>query len=378
MALLDAARPFLTLDDLLTAAQASLDDVLGVVTQLVSLRSRDVVVVCGSAQEGLATSRSDIDVIVLTDSGEILEVIGSGRLESCRGLRLDIRAFDRNAFEALARQVGAWRDGGGAVGGVGRFTDADRKLLFRVVGGAPLWNAGQIAAWAAMVDLEALRRIKIARAVWLGQAGQVDLAGFAEDRDWPSLVYSARDLVGHVFDAILAIHGEANPSTKWRPRLLSRLPSNWFDPFPGPRPGLDAVEVYGAFQQVPSTARPAACLDYARRVAVLARRVIPVAEAAPRPEPAGASGTWRKAGRVGALACLDLDVSLRWVDGGFALFRAHAGGATARLDWPAFEVLSYFDGVSTVSDIPSAEQAFVEEIMALVRLADFARTWTPA
>lgn len=365
---------YFALDDFLSATGVSHEKLLVAIVGALPIEDDDAVLLSGSVTERLATSYSDIDVLVVTRHSHVLGAIDNGKFLNFRGLRLDVKAVAIDEVDHHIARVSEWIDSGANSTKVNQFGFQDMVLLLRLTTSVSLRANEAVQGWKQRSLMSDLSTVKLADAVRSFETGQVDLVGLAADQDWSSLVYNASRVLDYGFDAVLAGFGEPNRSPKWRPRLLRRLPVHWADGISGQRIFGNAVDFLFQLSRPPTTLNAQSCLAYACKIVTWVRRAVPSAHAGFRPPtlPTPQQAISIPETPTTPLPCLDLDVSVRWTGSVFEVFRAQARKDPIRLDWKQFDILAHFDGQSP-TQLEHYPQEEVDQILSLVRWAGLAR-----
>jgi hypothetical protein len=346
------------LEQFLQAGGADLAALVEQVDATVSIEPGDYLLVVGSLVEGLGTTRSDLDLLLITSRpedrlpGEEEKALVAGRCLA------DVRILPRTELDALLARLDAWRRQPWDLRHAVRFSQAERVLLHRLLHG-PLVAHGADADPGAVPRPagQAVARLKLHVARHLARTVQVDMAGHRDGEDAASLVYAAQDLLGHAVDALTAAHGLTNPNPKWRGRLLRELPGDWQAPL-GIRPtGESAQDAVWRLHRAPERPEMAAALGHALRITAFTRAVVLWAERRlVRRHPAPPlAGTWPARNGGAPLPHLDLDVDVVPGDGGGAqAARLNAFGTPLQLSPRELALALLFDGATTPNEAEAA------------------------
>ncbi|HEX2091046.1 MAG TPA: hypothetical protein VHG28_01540 [Longimicrobiaceae bacterium] len=344
------------LDQFLDAGGADLPALVAKVDSTIGLRPDDFLLVIGSLVEGLGTSRSDLDLLLITprpdhllpEEDEIALVVGR-----CLA---DVRVLPLAELEKLLARLDRWSSEPWAVSHATRFTLQERVLLHRLLHGRLILHSERSDPAAVPRPAEeTVARLKLHVARHLSRTVQVDMAGHRDAGDPASLVFAAQDLLGHAVDALTAGHGLTNPNPKWRSRLLEWVPADW-EAALGIRPsGRSAAELVWQLHRAPERPEMGAALEHALRITAFARAVFVWAErrlvraSAVDADPP----SWPRLERHPTdtlLPHLDLDVDFLLADGGALVARLNSFGTPLRLSPPEFALALLFDGVTTARE----------------------------
>ena len=367
----------MTLDEFCHARGVDLAALPADVDTAIGLDPHDMLLVTGSLAEGLGDARSDVDLLLITPRAE-------GRLPTRDEIALvagqtvvDVRILRTGWLDELLARFDEWRRAPWDIVHAAPFDLADRVLLHRLAHARTLWNdASRLAPRPAK---EGLARLKLHVARQMSRTVQVDLAGHAETGDYESLVFAAQDLLGHGVDALVAGYGFSNPHQKWRPRLLSLLPSDW-DASVTLRPeSATAVERVWQLHRAPERPEARECLEHALRVSSFARAMFAWAERrAGLAAPAAVEHAWDRLPVSRAeppLPYLDFDVDFAFSDEQVAVGRLNGFGDALRLSAGEFELALLCDGTTTAREAESvlAGRADALDLMARLAAAEFVR-----
>lgn len=348
------------LEQFLHAGGADLQGLVAQLDSAVTLGAEDVVMAVGSLVEGLGTSKSDLDLLLITPRPEhLLPAAQEVALVVGRCLA-DVRILPRSQLEVLLAQLDKWQRGPWDVKNAAKFAQADRVLLHRLLAGRFVPHRERSEPGAVpRPEAEALCRLKLHVARHLSRTVQVDMAGLRDSGDARSLVYTAQDLLGHAVDALTAAHGLTNPNPKWRSRLLDALPDDW-EASLGIRPsGETAAERVWRLHRAPEQPEQPAALEHALRITAFARAVFVWAERRlVRGQPASGSPlSWPVLERHPSdtpLPYLDLEVDFLLEEGGGQVARLNSFGTPLRLSADEFALALQLDGTLTAREAEAA------------------------
>jgi len=256
----------------------SLADVVRFANARLPLRADDVLLAVGSLVEGLASDKSDLDLLLLTrrDGSELPE---DGNIGWTAGRCLvDMRVVEWSRIDDLVGRLKHWTGRAWNVTRAPKFTIDERTLLHRLWSGVRLeWDDGEVPPHPHP-EAHELERLKLHVARQDARTIQVDMSGLHSAGDHRSLAFAAFQLMGNALDGLLASQGLTNPLLKWRSRLLERVPDAW-----GARAGLSdgsrpVGEVVWDRMRFPAHADAAAVERYAYGCAAFARAAFAAAE----------------------------------------------------------------------------------------------------
>lgn len=345
----DAAAPaVVSLEEHLAQRGTDLSAVLVHVRERTGIGPGGALLAVGSLVEGLGTTKSDLDLLLVTSRHEALAsdvvtlVVGKSVV--------DMRVLRWAALDDLVGRLRAWAELPWDVNHAVKFSIDDRTLLHRVRNGRLLEGDPALIA-ARAPDHTELCRLKLHVARQASRTILVDMVGYRESGDHRSLAFGAQEVLGHAIDALVAAHGNSNPLLKWRARLLASLARDWEEALDVPPTGRSASERVWELQRLPAASDPEACSLHASRITCFARAVFAWSErrlaradlppASPRrpvePEPVAPSDE-------APLPMIDYDVDVWLVDGGGALGRLNEFEEPVMVSADELAMLLLFDG----------------------------------
>jgi hypothetical protein len=191
----------------------------------------ETVLLVGSIVDGLGTSSSDINLLIIGDRGlDATLVFGESGFEQSvarlpQGRRVTTEYWRAEDVERLQRRlstVGVAIYEPSRLHQIEYFSDLELRLLHRLRTGLVLTNPLRAEQWRQAMEVETLPNYLLLH--WAGayQAMRDDAWAQAEDGDGLSAWWMARAALDYLGAAMLASVGETNPYSKWRPRLLQR------------------------------------------------------------------------------------------------------------------------------------------------------------
>lgn len=342
--------------ELLRLRGTDLPSVLAAVEASVGLHAGDALLAVGSLVEGLGTSKSDVDLLLITprEPGALPARDELG-LVAGRCL-IDLRILGAAWIDDLLGRLRAWGQAPWDVTHPVTFTLDERSLLHRLLHGRVLGEVAAAQLAARLPSRAALARLKLAAARQLARTIQVDLVGYRESGDHRALVFAAQELLGHAVDALAAGHELTNPTAKWRPRLLDRLPAGWARALVRRPTELTAGQELWRLHRAPEEPRAQPALAHAFRITAFARAVFAWAEGrlVGPSFAARAPGAWpaaleRRAGEA-VLPCLDFDVDFVLGEDRVMLARLNEFGEAVELSPRELTLALLCDGVTTVRE----------------------------
>lgn len=332
-------------------------DLPSVITQVnaeVGLRAGDVLLAVGSLAENMGTSRSDLDLLLITDRPKNklpavnhLPVIVGGCL-------MDVQLWRMAEFEDLLAQFQAWAQTPWQVSHAVNFNVEARSLLHRLIHCRVLKEDKQERIMKGLPSRRDLARLKLHVARHLSRTVQVDMAGYREVGEYETLMFAAQELLGHATDALLAGYEMTNALAKWRSRLLGLLPADW-DRSLGIRPtGLTAQQHVWNLHRAPERPDKKSVLEHAFRITTFARVAFLWAELRLVQNSIKTELTkWHRvpmSPRAAKLPCLDFDVDFFMGDDRFFLARLNEFAEPIEVSPREFRLALLFDGKTTISE----------------------------
>lgn len=341
------------LDDFLTMRGTTLPHVVEKARSSLTLGTNDCLFAAGSLVEGLGTTKSDVDVLWLTELDPKLIPPAEDLTWVVGRCLVEVQAVALSTLNELLSRLQAWSRLAWDTTHDAKFSFDERKLLHRFLHARPLHGDAAHLKPAA----DDLTRLKLHVARQYSRTIQVDMVGNRDAGDLRSLVYAAQELLGHAVDALTAGYGFTNPIPKWRSRLLDQIPAGWERTLPIRAEGLTASEKVWQLHRAPERSDEQLALDYAFRISAFARAVFAWAEMrlVSREESIDRSVfSHQSTGRV--LPHLDFDVDFRIIEGRVFMGRLNEVGEPVELSPPEFAVALLCDGVTTVTDAEPVKQ----------------------
>lgn len=340
------------LKQFLQAGEADLAELVAQVDATLSIQPGDYLLVVGSLVEGLGTTRSDLDLLLITSRPEHLLPDEKEKALVAGRCLADALILPRAKLDTLLDQLSNWRRQPWDLRHAVRLSQSERVLLHRLL-------YGQLVAHGEGADPnalprpsgEAVARLKLHVARHLARTVQVDMAGHRDGGDPASLVYAAQDLLGHAVDALTAAHGFTNPNPKWRGRLLRDVPDDWQAPL-GIRPTSEsAADAVWRLHRAPERPDMASTLEHALCITAFARAVFLWAEhRLVHRQPVPPPSPWPARNGGAPLPHLDLDVDVVLADGGGHVGRLNAFGTPLPLSAHELRLTLLFDGTTTAAE----------------------------
>lgn len=345
------------LEDFLKLRGTTLSHVVEKARSSLALAADDCLFSAGSLVEGLGTTKSDVDLLWLTEldpksippAEQLTWVVGRCLVE--------VQAVTLSALRELLSRLKTWARLPWDTTHDAKFSFDERKLLHRFLHARPLHGDASHLNPSA-VDLT---RLKLHVARQYSRTIQVDMVGNRDAGDLRSLVYAAQELLGHAVDALTAGYGFTNPIPKWRSRLLDQIPAGWERSLPIRPEGLTASEKVWQLHRAPERSDEQVVLDHAFRISAFARAVFAWAEMrlvnGSRDELIDQS-LFNPQSTGHELPYLDFDVDFRIIDGRVFMGRLNEVGEPVIL-WPhEFAVALLCDGVTTVTETEPVRRLF--------------------
>jgi hypothetical protein len=343
----------MNVDEFLSLKGADRASLVASADSITGLEGDDVLLAVGSLAEGIGTTKSDMDLFLVTSRDisygpqEIVSWVVGKCIVDCRVLPL---AY---VGELLAR-LEEWSQSPWNVMKPADFTYEQLLLLHRLSAGLLLapHDAGGVAA--IRPARRQVARLKLHAARHMARTYQVDMAGLRDARDYRSLMLAAQELLGHSVDGLLAAFLQTNPTPKWRSRLLETLPADWEGRLVRRPTGCSASQAFWRLHRVPEEADEKSSLDYACRIATFSRAVFWWAESQlvggmPRVEPYRWPDIVSQPGDL-PLPHLEFDVDFLIAADGVAVARLNELGESVRLRSEDFLLMLLFDGATTARE----------------------------
>ncbi|QDM15063.1 hypothetical protein FNL55_03195 [Tardiphaga sp. vice352] len=319
-----------------------------------SIGEDDVLLAVGSLAEGLGTTKSDVDLILITPREELARVSPDEVVSWVSGTCIiDMRILPRTQVVSIIDRIESWSRSAWNVTRAADFTANELLLLHRLYAGTLLWprDAEADHVSSSRPACANIARLKLHVARHMARTIQVDMVGYRDAGDHRSMVFAAQELLGHAVDGFLAGFHLTNPTPKWRSRLLERLPVDWGERLMLRPTGLSASELVWQLHRAPAAPTKKLALDHACRIATFARSAFTWAEC----ELIGGAETkfdrykWPASVRRGGtpLPNLELDVDFCLMEDGVAVARLNELGASLKLSFAEFAMMLLFDNTTT-------------------------------
>lgn len=370
----------------------SVSDLKAAIDATIRCEPEDVLIVTGSLVEGIGNVHSDVDVFLVT--GRDLGSLSVGPIipVPCGDRAIDVEWRDPAEFDALCDSVRH------AAAGDDRLalcvSQGDLNFLHRVAVGRPLCDLATFNRFRARLDVDALRRVAMKRAIAEIGALQIDVVGLSRARDDATLLWALRRILSWTAQTLISAVGDTSSSEKWRLRKLRCVQSAG-----GPWAALagavaDLFVDLACARELPGDAR-----SVAARIVSLTNVVVPLAQAGRTPADTLADAfVYRGATRTGWSQCTEsggvrlphaaADLTVRW-DGSRYVARRVFGDAELVLNSVSLYLLVAFDGCRDAADVARSlaeaagvgletSRAAVEDFTYLLesaRLADRPSEW---
>lgn len=345
----------MNMDEFLRLKGADLSAIIALVDSTVGLGAGEVLLAVGSLAEGMGTSKSDLDLLLITPRGE-------SSLPSRREVPLvvgrcliDVRILRLVEFEELLTSFETWLQSPWDVTNAVDFTLDERTLLHRVLHGRVLHKGKRERVTTRIPSRRDVARLKLQVARHASRTIQVDMVGYREVGDYRTLVFAAQELLGHAVDALLAGYQLTNPLIKWRSRMLGSMPSDWQQSLMVRSTGLTAEEQMWRLHRAPVRPDKKLALEYAFRITTFARAVFVWAElhlmkgSVLKRNPAVCPRMERNP-RDPPLPYLDFDVDFFLAEGRVIIARLNEFDKTLKMSPREFALTLLFDGTTTARE----------------------------
>lgn len=355
---LACAEVVIGIDDFLRSGNTSRAEVIAAIESQVELGRDDVLLAAGSLAEGLGTGKSDLDLFLITArdaaSGERDEIILAA------GSRLvDLRILSRRRVAGLLGRLRDWGLAQWDPSEAASFSHDERVLMHRLAHGLD-WTSpsrGALPGDSFRPPLHELSLLKLHVARHAARTVQVDLEGYRQAGDYRTMAFAAQKLLGHAVDGLLAGHHLTNPISKWRSRLLARLPDDWEAELSCRRLGSSAPDLYWRLQKFPDWP-DGRVIPYAERILAVSRAIFLWAEMTLLGLPVRLGRTSFRRTRSGSPdvplppLLADVDFSLRPT--GAMAARLNEFAEVLHLSFEELSMALLFDGITTSGEAARA------------------------
>lgn len=262
--------------DLMTFLDSKMTDLETVVYQAkksIDIHDDEMLMVVGSLVEGLGTSKSDLDLLLLSKRTPA-ELPSNEHFNWVSGKCLvDLWILSKPYVDDLLKRFSDWCASPWDATDTATFDLPQRTLLHRIANG--IWLApedNESDEPYRRPDIVDISRLKLHVARHEARTVQVDMAGLVDSKDYRTLAFAAVQLAGLAIDAVLAGHQLNNFTLKWRSRLLDDVPSAW-SPQVNPTLRGPVGSVIWNLLRFPETYAAEDILPFAHRIAAYARAV---------------------------------------------------------------------------------------------------------
>lgn len=335
------------LNEFLASKGTSLAEVFAQAERSVPIGEDDMLLAVGSLVEGLGTTKSDVDLLLLTRR-TAADLPAEDHVTWVSGKSLvDMQILPGPVIEDLLDRFRAWSEAPFDPTDFAPFKLEQRTLLHRIAVSPRLARDAADEEPYKRPSRRALARLKLHVARHEARTVQVDMTGLRVAGDYRSLAFAATQLMGLAIDAILAGHLITNFTPKWRSRLLEDVPDDWQAGL-GPRRGGSAGAEIWRLLRFPESWDASETLPFALDVSAYARAAFAWAEetllgtgdsaAAPATPPAP------EAGAGDPLPHLDFDVDYSFAGADARLGRLNEFDAPLRLSRAELAAALLFDG----------------------------------
>jgi hypothetical protein len=342
------------LEAFLEHKNTSLQEVMATAKERGKLSDDDIVIIVGSLSEGLATLKSDIDLILITerDASEISDKKNiAWMIDECL---VDMEIMPLQEVRQLTDRFQAWCEGGWDKTFSAGFSQDERKLLHRYLNGVFLEDGDGVKRRKIVTyDAAQLAKLKHHSARHVGRTIQVDMVGHELNQDYRSLAYAAHELLGHAIDSLLAAHYLTNPLVKWRSRLMDRMAGTGISQLNENYEGQSLSALVWYLYEMPScepqaiTTKVTEVTHFCRLMFLYAELTLVYPEALSKFHRIRSHAGVSEEEKIGQrLPRLKLDVDFHIDDDSIYVGRLNEPGAAIELNPIEFSLLLQFDGVT--------------------------------
>jgi len=345
----------MNIDEFLSLRGTDISAVMTEMRETVGLGTGDVLLAVGSIVEGLGTSKSDLDLMLITPRDESsLSARDSLTLVVGRCL-IDVRLLRLSELDELLKRFETWARLPWNVTHAVKFSIDERTLLHRLLHGRVLHKGKSERVTRRLPARRDVACLKLHIARQMSRTIQVDMVGYREVGDYRSLVFAAQEVLGHAVDALTAGYQLTNPLIKWRSRMLDFVPPDWERSLALRPNGLSAGQQVWRLHRAPERPDKAHALTHAFRVTTFARAVFMWAElqmvdgSAVKLKPASPPRIVRGP-REPPLPCLDFDVDFFIAGRHVTAARLNEFDETLEMTPREFALALLFDGTTTARE----------------------------
>jgi hypothetical protein len=350
------------LEEFLSLKNVTIKSIIATAKEKAQLVSGDDLLLVGSLSEGLATVKSDFDMILITDR-PIDSISKEKSIAWVDGqLIIDMDIKPRSKVTQLTNRFLDWCNTAWTRSFAADFSADDRKLLHRYLQATLLDHSSEENEGNGIIDrcfvdysTEQLARLKLHNARHTSRSIQVDMMGHRARQDYRSLVFAAQELLGHANDALNASHLYTNSMVKWRSRITDMLPDCGINQLNSRYDNLTASQLIWQLMTLPTQPTEKLANQYAHEVTHFCRLIARWAEMklvftdklnefVAVDFPAQGSATAEP-----LLPCLQLDVDFVLQSGQTVVARLNEFGQPLTLTEQEFSLLMMCDGQTSAA-----------------------------
>lgn len=257
----------------LDSKMTDLETIVYQAKQSIDIHDDEMLLVVGSLVEGLGTTKSDLDLLLLTKR-EPSDLPPNEHFNWVSGKCLvDLWVLSKPYVDNLLKRFSDWCAAPWDATDTAAFDLPQRTLLHRIATG--IWLASednQTDEPYPRPDVVDISRLKFHVARHEARTVQVDMAGLVDSEDYRTLAFAAVQLAGLAIDAVLAGHQQNNFTLKWRSRLLDDVPSTWSPPVNPVFRGAVGSVIWNLLR-FPETYKPEDILPFAHRISAYSRAI---------------------------------------------------------------------------------------------------------
>ena len=339
----------------LDSKMTDLETIVYQAKQSIDIHDDEMLLVVGSLVEGLGTTKSDLDLLLLTKRDPTHLPLNEHFNWVSGKCLVDLWVLSKPYVDNLLKRFSHWCAAPWDATDTAAFDLPQRTLLHRIATGIWLASEGnQTNEPYPRPDIVDISRLKLHVARHEARTVQVDMAGLVDGEDYRTLAFAAVQLAGLAIDAVLAGHLQNNFTQKWRSRLLDDVPSTW-SPQVNPALKGSVGSIIWDLLRFPETYKPDYILPFAHRIATYSRAVFVWSEQVllHRHFDVGQQFSYAKTETHGdgeKLPFLDFDVDYSITADGQSLGRLNEFEEAMPITTAELEAALLFDGRTTIDE----------------------------
>ena len=326
-----------------------------------NISEQDILILVGSLTEGLATQKSDVDLILITDRPPPTEDNKTSIAWQSGKCLVDMEFIQQSDVDTLLASFMGWSSADWDSTFAAKLSLDERKLLHRYVNGIYLNDPdGSKKRRVAPYSQTELAKLKLHTARHMARTIQVDIVGNLLNQDYRTAAFAAQELLGHATDAVLAAQGLTNPTPKWRSKLIELVSVenviDWCDQSSSFEDGIWQLHHFPKYQQEVVLDKIMALIAFCRAVFFYAECKLIYPDLLAEDFKIYADFALRDKEQHALLPGLELDVDFHIADQEIYIGRLNEFGKATKVNYQQFMKVLQLDGFSSKQSILSQGQ----------------------